>query len=278
MWAVRQATLDDEDRLRRLIARAERVVLRFHADRLADYLTRQPFLLVEETGQLRGFLACFVSRPPQAALAAAGLADDWAIAPWLDRLLPRCVARLQDYDATALSYIGVATWLLGALQERGFRLISHIVTYEKTGWMTSCEGNQTVDVRPVQPGDFVALVALDKLNFHPLWRNSVVTLKQRQETLPYFVVAAAGENPIGYCYCSVVGKHGHLIRMAVHPDWQGQGVGTRLLAEAEQFFQGVGVRLVTLNTQEENERAQRLYRKFGFSLMGREATALWMDL
>jgi ribosomal-protein-alanine N-acetyltransferase len=93
------------------------------------------------------------------------------------------------------------------------------------------------------------------------------------------VVAVAAQEPVGYCYCSVEeGEHGHLIRMAVHPTWQGRGIGTRLLSEALLFFRQAGVRHVTLNTQEENEGAQRLYCKFGVRLVGWEAVALWMDL
>jgi len=184
VWTVRQATPADEGQLRQLMARAGRVALCFHGDNLAGHLIREPFLLAERAAKLRGFLAFFMRRPPQAALVAAGLADDWAISPWLDRLLPRCIAYLR----------------------------------------------------------------------------------------------ARGEEPVGYCYCSVEKEHGHLIRMAVHPAWQGRGIGTRLLAEAVRFFQQAGARLVTLNTQEENERAQRLYRKFGFRLTGREAVALWRDV
>ena len=277
-WTVRQATLADEGQLRKLIERAERVVLRFHAEDVANYLTREPFLLAEEPDRLRGFLAFFMLQPPQATLAAAGLADDWAISPWLDRLLPRCVARLRARSATALSYLGTAAWLTEPLQERGFRLVSHVVAYEKTGWAIPDEGNQAVSVRPVQPTDFSVLVTLDALVFHPLWRNSIDTLKRWKETSPYFVVAVTGEEPVGYGYCSLKRGHGHLIRVAVHPAWQGQGIGARLLAEAMHFFRQAGARLVTLNTQEENEQAQRLYRKFGFRLMGREAVALWRDL
>ena len=279
VWIVRQVTPADGGRLGRLIARAERVVLRFPADDLADYLAREPFLLAEEAGRLRGFLACFMSWPPQAALAAAGLADDWAIAPWLDRLLPPCVARLRARGATSLSYVGSATWLAGPLQGWGFRLISYVVAYERIGWTIPDEGNQAVQVRPARPADFQTLATLDALDFHPLWRNSVEKLKRWRKALPYFVVAVAGREPVGYCYCSVGEKeHGHLIRMAVHPAWQGQGIGTRLVAEAVRFFRQAGVRRITLNTQEENERAQRLYRKFGFRLMGREVAALWRNL
>jgi ribosomal protein S18 acetylase RimI-like enzyme len=278
VWRVRQATLADEGQFRQLIERAERVVLRFHTKDLANYLAQEPFLLAEESGRLRGFLAFFMPRPPQAALAAAGLADDWAISPWLDRLLSHCVICLRTRSATALSYLGRAAWLTEPLQERGFRLVSHVVAYEKSGWAIPDEGNQAVSVRPVRSTDFSDLVTLDALVFHPLWRNSIGTLKRWKEISPYFVVVVTGDKPVGYCYCSVEKGHGHLIRMAVLPAWQGRGVGARLLAEAMHFFRQVGTWLVTLNTQEENEQAQRLYLKFGFRLMGREAVALWMDL
>jgi ribosomal protein S18 acetylase RimI-like enzyme len=279
MWMVRQATLADEGRLRRLIARAERVALRFHAHDVGNYLTLEPFLLAEESDRLRGFLAFFMRRPPQAALVAAGLDDDWAPSPWLDRLLLRCVARLRARGAAALSYLGSAEWLLGPLQERGFCLVSYVIAYEKSDWSIPDVGSRSVDVRAVRLTDFSALVVLDRLAFHPLWRNSIDTLQWWKEALPYFVVAEVGEEVVGYCCCSVEQvEHGHLIRMAVQPAWQGRGIGTRLLAEAVRFFRQAGARRMTLNTQKENERAQRLYRKFGFRLMGREAGALWMDL
>lgn len=278
MWTVCQATPGDEDQVRRLIEQAERVTMCFHSKDLANYLTRQPFLLAKNVGRLRGFLAFLTSWPPRATLAAAGLADDWAILPWLDRLLPRCVAHLRTHGVTSLSYVGSAAWLVEPLKRRGFHLVSHIVAYEKRGGAVPRGGNQTVRVRPVRATDLAALVAVDSLNFHPLWHNSVETLRRWRESLPYFVVAVAEEGPVGYCYCSVKAGHGHLIRMAVHPAWQGQGIGTRLMAEAMQFFQLLGVQLITLNTQEENEAAQRLYRQFGFRPKGREALALWREL
>jgi ribosomal-protein-alanine N-acetyltransferase len=278
VWTVRQATAADERRLRRLIAGAKRAVLRFREESLRDYLPREPFLLAEEAGKLRGFLAFLLRRPRRAALVAAGLADDWAVSLWLDRLLPCCVTHLQAHGALSLSYVGAATWLTEPLQERGFQLVSCIVTYEKTGWAIPAVGNQMVKVRSLQPADLPALVALDALAFHPLWRNSVGSLKQWQDSLPFFVVAMLGEQVVGYCYCSVERTHGHLIRVAVHPDWQGRGIGTRLMAEAMRFFRKTGAQLITLNTQKENERAQWLYSKFGFRLIGQEAVALWKDL
>jgi len=278
-WLVRHASRADEGRLRRLMGEAQRVVLQFGDANLGEYLLREPFLLAEHAGQIKGFLAWVVRRPQQGDLAAAALADDVDVSSWLDQLLPPSIAHLRDGGAVALSYTGSADWLVEALQERGCRLISHIVTFEKTGWAIPSTGNQAVTVRPVASADLAALVALDAQSFHPRWRNSLETLTRWRESLPYFVVTTAGDSVVGYCYCSA-GKpgRGHLIRVAVHPVWWGQGIGARLMAEAILYFQRAGARHITLNSQEENERAQRLYQRYGFRLVGREATALWREL
>ncbi|MFZ5917061.1 MAG: GNAT family N-acetyltransferase [Chloroflexota bacterium] len=279
MLTLRQATIDDVPAIRELLDRAGRVMLRFRNQELTTHVERQPFLLAQQGGRLRGFLACPLLRPPRALLAAAGLADDWTIESWLDVLLPPCEARLRALGATSISYTGAADWLIDPLQARGFSRVSEIVAYEKTGCASPISGNQQVGVRPVRPTDFPILAAIDRLVFHPTWHNSAATLFGWQRRLPFFVVALAqDETPVGYCFVTVEGHHGHLIRIAVHPAWQGQGIGARLMAEAMAFFAGAGVQIVTLNTQEENERSQRLYRKFGFRWMGRDAVALWKEL
>lgn len=278
-WTVRQASRADEASLWRLIKGSKRAALRFGDKDLGNRLTAEPFLLGEREGRLRGFLGCSARRYPHAAIAAAGLEDECPILLLLDILLPRCLEHLSARNHASLSYVGSAAWLAESLQERGFRLIDHIVAYETTDFSVPLVGNPRVTIRPVQLADFEALVDLDALDFHPIWRNSHDTFHTWQQTLPYFVVSSLGDRPVGYCTCTLpTPGHGHLIRMAVHPDWQGHGVGSRLMAEAIRYFRQAGTQRVTLNTQEGNRRAQWLYSQFGFRLTGREAVALWKEL
>jgi ribosomal-protein-alanine N-acetyltransferase len=76
---------------------------------------------------------------------------------------------------------------------------------------------------------------------------------------------------VGYACASLEGRYGHLTRVAVYPDYRGAGVGVRLLAETMSFFRTQRVFGITLNTQQDNRRARRLYEWFGFSPLGREA-------
>ena len=139
-------------------------------------------------------------------------------------------------------------------------------------------GNQQVHVRPAHSGDVPALVALDEAAFDPLWRNAPQTFVHALDNLPYFVVAELAGQTVGYLFSSLQGDTGHLIRVAVHSDYQGRGIGARLLTEAIQFFRAKKMKAVTLNTQKDNIVSQRLYRHFGFQPMGEEALVLKHDL
>jgi ribosomal-protein-alanine N-acetyltransferase len=178
-----------------------------------------------------------------------------------------------------LVYIGNDRWLTDALlQDWHFSIQNSVVTYTKGDFSIPTRGNQQVHVRPAHPGDFPALVALDEAAFDPLWRYVSQTFAHALANLPYFVVAELAGQTVGYLFSSLQEDRGHLIRVAVHPDYQGLGIGTRLLTEAIEFFRTEKVRVVTLNTQKDNAVSQLLYRRFGFQPMGEEALVLKRDL
>src|SRR5579875_415684 len=56
-----------------------------------------------------------------------------------------------------------------------------------------------------------------------------------------------------------------------------QGLGTRLLREAEQWAAGHGVHRLELNVMAHNSRAIALYERVGFVTEGRRRECLWLD-
>lgn len=62
-------------------------------------------------------------------------------------------------------------------------------------------------------------------------------------------------------------RHVGTLAMAVLPEWRGRGVGTMLLEHALQASEGK-FEIVVLDVIAVNDRALRLYRKFGFEECG----------
>lgn len=261
-----------------LIEEARRVYIRFKLEDLRACLRAGPFLLAYARGQLLGFVFWDLLRLPLARLRGAGLADGWPVSDYLQTLLPPSLEVLRAQGATALTYVGSEEWLTVPLQDHGFVVDNTIVAYTKSDWTVPSRGNREVSVRPARARDFPTLVAVDQAAFGPLWQNMAEVFRDVLADYPYFVVAELDDVVVGYQFCSLAGDQGYLARVAVHPHYQGRGIGVRLMAEAIDFFREEGARDITLNTQQDNQASQRLYRWFGFRLVGEEALVLQREL
>lgn len=72
------------------------------------------------------------------------------------------------------------------------------------------------------------------------------------------------------------GKVVHLLSIAVLKDYQGRGIGSLLLQRIIESARKLGARRIYLEVRVSNERAQRLYKKFGFRVFARLST-YYMD-
>lgn len=269
----------DRSSVMQLARRAARVHSRFEIGDTSDWLDGRPFLLAAAGDRLLGFILCTLYHSRRALLRGVGLVDDWPMRIYLETLLPPTLDRLRSQEVTSLVYIGNDLWLTNPLlQDWDFSIQNSVVTYTKEDLSIPTRGNRQVHVRPAHPGDIPDLVALDEVAFDPLWHNASQTFTHALENLPYFVVAELTGQTVGYLFSSLQRDAGHLNRVAVHPNYQGCGIGTRLLAEVIEFFRAEKVEVITLNTQKDNTVSQRLYRHFGFRPMGEEVLVLRHDL
>jgi ribosomal-protein-alanine N-acetyltransferase len=76
-------------------------------------------------------------------------------------------------------------------------------------------------------------------------------------------------NVIGYSGFWFIIDEAHISTIAVHPDWRGQRVGESLFVSILEQALQLGAVTATLEVRVTNERAQRLYRKYQFEVVGR---------
>ena len=62
------------------------------------------------------------------------------------------------------------------------------------------------------------------------------------------------------------------------PGFRGRGIGSALLADAITHFCSLGAWWMTLNTQEENTPAQKIYQAFGFRRVGTPVPFVCLNL
>jgi len=84
------------------------------------------------------------------------------------------------------------------------------------------------------------------------------------------LVARSSEDELwGYLCGSVVVGEFHIDNIAVEPRVRRQGVGKTLLLAALREAARVGAKVVFLEVRASNLTAQALYRRFGFTVVGR---------
>ncbi|MEX2375180.1 MAG: ribosomal protein S18-alanine N-acetyltransferase [Dehalococcoidia bacterium] len=80
--------------------------------------------------------------------------------------------------------------------------------------------------------------------------------------------AASNETIVGFMGVWYMVDQLHLVTIAVHPEYQGRGIGQRLLLECLRFGYEAELNEVVLEVRESNRRARALYEAFGFRRAG----------
>jgi GNAT superfamily N-acetyltransferase len=125
------------------------------------------------------------------------------------------------------------------------------------------------------PADAAEILALQKLAYRSeaeLYEDwTIPPLTQtldslRNEFLSATVLKAMlGEHIVGSVRAKAVGEACEIGRLVVHPDHQGQGIGSALLKRIEAMFDGIA--RYELFTGSRSEGNLRLYQRHGYSIV-----------
>ncbi len=131
----------------------------------------------------------------------------------------------------------------------------------------------TVVIRPMQAEDLSQVLAIDQASFALPWPESAYRYELFDNPGSLLWVAEVttpdGERQvIGMVVVWLILDEAHIATIAVHPQYRGQGVATKLLSTALIASIQREMRSATLEVRLHNLAAQRLYRRFGFEVAG----------
>lgn len=183
----------------------------------------------------------------------------------LDAVIERCIAA----GDTALVILENDEVRPPSFYSRhGMAVLETVITYEMRLANLRDRPVDTLAYHSVHVADAAmvdALVELDNRSFPWIWWNC------REEFQTYgsapgvdLIAVTEDESLIGYIGMTTYPGWGHLDRIAVDPNLQGQGYGRRFLDWILWAFGQRGVRTVALSTQKDNESSRRLYESVGF--------------
>jgi ribosomal-protein-alanine N-acetyltransferase len=89
-------------------------------------------------------------------------------------------------------------------------------------------------------------------------------------------IVAEKDGILGYAISEASGNWGHIISMAVSPDYRRTGIGEALLQETIKRL-GSKIEEISLEVRVGNEAAIRLYEKFSFKRTGERRTRYYPD-
>lgn len=290
---TRLATNKDTEQIWRLFHEA--MYTHTHADWhvLGDWLGTPGFVVSEGPGAAKStsmfghltdeLMACFaVGADPLPAfwVRFAAIRRTPHAQDILGAMLEAVMPFLRESGAETLGWLAVESWPDELLPALGFRRANWITTFIKDGVDTPPVETSEVTVRPVLIGEMEALAEIEVAAFEPLWRYSAGGLRLAYRHAICFDVALIAEKIVGFQYSvsNSAGAGAHLVRITVHPAFQGMGVGSALLQAAFGTYRRRGLNRVSLNTQLDNIASHRLYEKFGFYRTGDQLPIWVLDL
>lgn len=154
------------------------------------------------------------------------------------------------------------------LERAGLGQLEEVITYEFDTAYGLPKLPDLLHAVPAHREDnalLLELLALDNAAFPWLWRNSLEEFGEYLDTPGVQVFAIyAHDQLVAYVGVTEFEGWGHIDRVAVQPERQGEGYGQAAVTLGLSSLRQGGAGRVGLSTQRSNVRSQRLYERVGF--------------
>ena len=126
----------------------------------------------------------------------------------------------------------------------------------------------TVQIVGMRRRHLRAVLRIEEQVYPRPWSHSLFLSELALRGTRSYFVARVGREVVGYCGLIISGEDGHVTTIAVDPEWQRHGIGTRLMLALAARRSARDARHLTLEVRLSNRGAQVLYQAFGFVPVG----------
>ena len=127
---------------------------------------------------------------------------------------------------------------------------------------------EEVLIRPAEKEDIGLVAQFEQQIFSEPWsQQNLEDARERQENI--FLVATCDDTVAAYALCYGTMDEGEIPTIATNPEFMHRGIGTDFLKCMLQECNKRGIKRVFLEVRVSNRKAQGLYHKCGFEVVGK---------
>ncbi len=263
-WQVRPTRREDRTAISQLLSTAPWKHIHLDWTDPLDLLQESPSLVLVEFQQPLAALAC-PPEPEEVSWLRMFVVSN-RTKPHLAwrRLWPIAEGELVGMAAQQAAILALHDWMREPALASGFTRTHEVIFLKWRNRPLPLPASLPGKLRRMRSADLGQVCQVDHDAFEPIWRNSRRTLEGAFQGASYATVIEGEARVIGYQISTVSPLGGHIARLAVSPEHQGQGLGHELVRDAVERLRDSGVSQVTVNTQSDNQRSLELYRRLDF--------------
>jgi ribosomal-protein-alanine N-acetyltransferase len=122
-------------------------------------------------------------------------------------------------------------------------------------------------LRGMEVHDIPRVLEIERMSFSAPWSESAF-LYEIHKSYAYNRVAVRENSIVGYLCVNYILDEGHIMNLAVHPEFRRQGIATVLMGEVIRAMRRKGCDALYLEVRTSNSVAKNFYERFGFGVAG----------
>lgn len=124
--------------------------------------------------------------------------------------------------------------------------------------------NKTITFRNMTVDDLDEVMEVELKSFTVPWSKEAFFNELTKNQFAHYLIVEVDQKVVGYCGVWIIIDEAHITNIALLPEYRGMKLGEALMAKVMELAREMGALRMTLEVRVSNERAQNLYRKFGF--------------